>query len=153
MESVWYLATGQLLDLSEQELVSCAHSVDGSGYPQGCSGGNGATHSYAWVIANGGRDSTEHYGKYVSGKGRTPACDTSKSGVNIAAGPFDSFKVLPKNETQMAQWISKNGPLSIHIDASGWSSYKRGIMTKPHSTSLDHVVLILGYGSENGKDY
>merc|ERR1711939_143944 len=106
-----------------QELVSCAHSVDGSGYPKGCDGGSGATHSYAWVIANGGRDSTEHYGPYTSGRGGDGTCDESKLG-HIAAGPFDSFKVLPKNESQMAQWVSKNGPLSIHIDASGWSSYK-----------------------------
>lgn len=149
MEAVWYIATGQLVDLSEQELVSCARNADSSGYPKGCSGGSGATHSYQWVIDNGGLDTTADYGRYTAQDGK---CDKSKL-KNIAAGPFSSFKVLPKDEVQMAQWLSWKGPLSIHIDASGWNSYRSGIMTKKPSTNLDHVVLIVGYGSDQGKDY
>lgn len=146
MEAVWYISKGKLVDLSEQELVSCAHSVDNSSYPKGCSGGSGATHSYAWVISNGGLASTAEYGPYISGKdGKDHACDKSKL-PSIAAGPFTNFTVLPKDEAQMKAWVATKGPLSVHVNAGGWSAYKGGVMTQPHSTKLNHVVLVVGYG-------
>jgi hypothetical protein len=122
MEAVWFLHSGKLLDLSEQELVSCARAVNGSAYPKGCQGGSGATHSYSWVILNGGLDTTADYGNYTSGiAGQNGECHYRKLKDN-AAGPFSSYLVLPKNETAMAQWVSTKGPLSVHIDAKGWNS-------------------------------
>ena len=103
LEAVWFLKTGKLLDLSEQELVSCAHAVNGSDYPKGCQGGSGATHSYTWVILNGGLDTTNDYGNYTSGTtGRNGICHLRKLKHN-AAGPFASYRVLPKDETAMAK--------------------------------------------------
>ena len=102
MEAVWFLKTGKLLDLSEQELVSCAKAANGSEYPKGCQGGSGATHSYAWVILNGGLDSTLDYGNYTSGRtGKDGTCISGKM-KHMVAGPFSSYTVLDKNETTMA---------------------------------------------------
>ena len=138
MEAVWFLHSGKLLDLSEQELVSCAHAVNGSAYPKGCQGGSGATHSYTWVVLNGGLDTTADYGNYTSGtSGENGVCHFRKL-KDDAAGPFSSWLVLPKNETAMAQWVSTHGPLSVHIDAKGWNSCADPI--RRHSSSMQTCV-------------
>ena len=49
------------------------------------------------------------------------------------------------------------GPVSVSIDASqaSFSFYTSGIYDEPDcsSESLDHGVLVVGYGSEDGKDF
>lgn len=149
MEGQWFIKTGQLISLSEQELVSCAHTS--SGWPKGCDGGNGATHSYTWVIDNGGLDTEKDY-PYTSGSGGSGTCNTTKRDHNKVV-KFSSFKVLPKHEDQMLAWVLENGPISIHIDASDWHSYKGGIMTKCSYKNADHVVLVVGFGTEKDQDY
>jgi hypothetical protein len=55
----------------------------------------------------------------------------------------------------MAAWVAENGPLSVLIDAMTqlWWSYTGGIMTGCCNTEVDHAVLIVGFGEENGQKY
>lgn len=43
--------------------------------------------------------------------------------------------------------------LSVAVDASSWSYYSGGIYDGYCSTSLDHGVTLVGYGTENGQDF
>jgi len=53
--------------------------------------------------------------------------------------------------------VSTFGPISVTVDASKWSSYSSGIFDgcDPDHPSLDHGVLLVGYGYDEptGLDY
>jgi len=76
---------------------------------------------------------------------------------------FSSWVALPNDESAMAAYVAQHGPVSVGIDASGgivgvlfpWLQfYKRGIANPKHCTStINHGVVIVGYGEEEGKKY
>ncbi|KAB5557628.1 hypothetical protein DKX38_008537 [Salix brachista] len=67
---------------------------------------------------------------------------------------IDKYVDVPENEKQLLQAVAAQ-PVSVGICGSerAFQMYSKGIFTGPCSTSLDHAVLIVGYGSENGVDY
>ena len=66
IEGAHAIATGNLVSLSEQELVSCVHSN------YGCNGGL-MDPSFEWVMKNGGINTETGY-PYVSGTGNSKFC-------------------------------------------------------------------------------
>jgi C1A family cysteine protease len=138
--------TKSLVSLSEQELVSCSQSKGN----QGCNGGL-MDNAFKWVIEQGGITSESNY-PYTSGNGNTGKCDKTKE--SPVAAKFSGYKDVQSDEDQMATWISTNGPLSVAVDAAQhWQTYTGGILTTCKGTQLDHGVLAVGYGTDNGQDY
>ena len=45
------------------------------------------------------------------------------------------------------------GPVSAYVDAESWETYGGGILDKCHAGTLDHAVLVVGYGTQAGQDY
>jgi hypothetical protein len=66
MEGAHAIATGELVSLSEQELVSCSHRNFG------CHGGL-MDPAFKWVMKNGGINTEDGY-PYVSGDGHSKLC-------------------------------------------------------------------------------
>lgn len=146
MEGQHFLATQNLVSLSEEMLVQCSTKAGN----HGCNGGL-MDNAFKWVNQNGGIVAEETY-PYTSGSGTTGTCQTDKETPIVAK--FSSIKDIKSNEDQMAAFVGASGPLSIAVDASkGWQTYKSGIMTTCTGTKLDHGVLIVGYGSDSGQDY
>ncbi|KAE8712649.1 Cysteine proteinase RD21a [Hibiscus syriacus] len=146
MEGVNKFFTGSLVSLSEQELVDCDRA-----YNTGCEGGL-MDYAYKFVIDNHGIDTEEDY-PY---QGREKTCNKDKRKRRVVT--FDDYADVPmNNEKQLLQSVATQ-PVSVGICGSErafqlYSKVGQGIFTGPCSTSLDHAVLIVGYGSENGLDY
>ena len=83
----------------------------------------------------------------TSGDGKTGQCDTSKE-TPKAVQIFD-YHDLGANETYVAAYVAKYGPVVIGLDAtSAWQSYKGGVLTQSCAEAqLDHAVVIVGYGA------
>jgi len=142
IEGSVFLKTGKLVSLSEQDLVDC-DTTD-----SGCNGGL-MDQAMESVVKAGGLDSEDNYPYH----GFAGSCQFDKSAV---AGVISSYECLPQgDEAAMAQYISTKGPISIAINAGHMQFYLGGI-SDPWFCSpngLDHGVLIVGYGTENGKDF
>jgi cathepsin L len=145
-ESMWAISTGNLLNLSEQNLVDCVTTCSG------CSGGNAGL-AYHHVISK--QDSTfnseKDYG-YLAKNGPQCLFDPGKGLTTIT-----DFGQVNRNEEDLKQVVAIYGPVAIAIDAS-WKSfnlYKGGIYNekKCSSTRLDHEVLLAGYGSDGDNDF
>lgn len=143
VEGQWFLKKGQLISLSEQELVDC-DNLD-----QGCNGGL-PSNAYNEIVRLGGLVREEDY-PYTAQDG-TCKFDASKVVVTISGGVQ-----ISEDEGDMATWCAANGPISIGINANDMQFYNGGV-SQPSSWScskyqLDHGVLIVGYGTDNGTPF
>jgi len=141
VEGAYFLSTGKLISLSEQQLVDCSGSYGN----EGCGGGlmdNGLSY-----IKDKGICLEKDY-SYTASDGKCKKC---KSQTKI-----DSFvDVQPNNETALLHAVSLQ-PVSVAIEAdtSVFQYYSSGIMdSESCGTQLDHGVLVVGYGTKDGKDY
>jgi C1A family cysteine protease len=148
-ESVWAIAKGQLLDLSEEFLVDCATGV---GYfNMGCNGGQ--PDSALKYMINNGQCSEASY-PYTSGVTKTAgSCQKcSSAGVKFSS----CYDVTPKDQVALKSALSKQPVvIAIEADTKYFQSYSSGILTDgiKCGTTLDHAVEIVSYGTENGIDY
>merc|ERR1712084_294 len=137
------IASGNLVSLSEQQFVDC-DKVD-----SGCSGGlmdNGFNFAKSNALC------TEESYPYKA-KGGT--CAASSCTVGLAKGAVTGYKdVSADSESAMMSAVSQQ-PVSIAIEAdrSIFQLYKSGVLSGLCGANLDHGVLAVGYGTEDGKDY
>jgi len=67
---------------------------------------------------------------------------------------FSSWTFIDDNEDAMVAALNDKGPLSVALDATYWSFYSGGIYDSSCSSErMNHGVLLVGYGSENGTGY
>ncbi|KAL1309391.1 hypothetical protein AAHE18_17G174000 [Arachis hypogaea] len=143
IEGINKIVTGTLESLSEQELVDCDKK-----YNSGCEGGL-MDYAYQFVIDNHGIDTESDY-PFLA---HDAACNKNKMKRRVVT--IDGYTdVLPSNEKKLLEAVATQ-PVSVGIcgSARAFQLYSQGIFTGPCSTALDHAVLIVGYGSENGVDY
>jgi len=130
--------------LSEQELVDCSGSTGN----QGCNGGY-PDDAFGWVTSNGGLCTEDAY-PYTATDG-TCASANCNSAYTIAS----YTDVTQDSEDDLANALATQ-PISVLVDASqGWQTYSGGILDSSCgcSTNLDHAVLAVAYGTDNGEDY
>ncbi|XP_067138723.1 cathepsin L-like [Centruroides vittatus] len=138
--------TGQLVSLSEQNLIDC--TLNEGNY--GCSGGF-YDYAFEYVKNNGGIDTERSY-PYEA---KEDKCRFKRQNIGATCMGFVS---LPHGDEEiLKQAVATIGPISVEIDGSTWSFqlYKEGIYDDDNCSDehIDHAVLVVGYGTENGKDY
>jgi len=140
--------TGKLVSLSEQQLVDCVRANSG------CYGGF-PFKALEYVIKKGGIDTEASY-PYEQ---RLGPCrfDKFEDKNNIGAHVADAKKISKGDEQDLKKAVGMYGPVSIAIDASHYSFqlYQSGIYSEPYCNPyyMEHAVLAVGYGSEDGNDY
>jgi len=143
-EGAYFVAGGELVSLSEQDLVAC-DPVD-----QGCHGGL-MDNAFKWIKTNG--ICLEKDYPYTSGAGILPAiCRKTCTPAVTITGHTD---VPPKDEDSLKAAVSKQ-PVSVAVEAdkNAFQLYKSGVLDNAAcGTNLDHGILIVGYGTDGSKDY
>jgi len=149
MEGAHALSTGQLIALSEQNLIDCVMNGQYT-----CDTGGEMQDGFAWVIQNGGIESEDEY-PYCTCSGNQCAFDQSQ-----VVATFSNYQAVTSGDENALQSAAANQPgVSVAIDASNESFqlYSGGVYNEPNcsSTQLDHGVLVIGYGtdSDSGSDY
>lgn len=147
LESHHFIKTGQLVTLSEQNLIDCTRSYGN----QGCRGG-WMDSAFSYVQHNGGIDTEDSY-PY---RARDGVCRYNRR--NSGATATGHVDIPGGDEDKLKEAIGSIGPVSVGIDASNESfrHYSSGIYKedKCKTNYTDHGILAVGYGTDgNGNDY
>jgi len=138
--------TGKLVSLSEQQLVDCSGKFGNFG----CMGGL-MDNAFRYIKANGGIDTEASY-PYEARDGH---CRFKPADIGATVAGYTD--VPEGDEAALTQAIAAVGPISVAIDASHFSFqlYHTGVYYEKRcsSTRLDHGVLAVGYGTEDGQDF
>ncbi|KAH0453535.1 hypothetical protein IEQ34_017859 [Dendrobium chrysotoxum] len=141
-EGITKISTGNLISLSEQELVDC----DINGNDHGCNGGT-VDGAFDFIIKNGGITTEANY-PYVASNG---TCNKQKAASADAAATIKGYEDVPTNNEFALMQAVANQPVSVGIDAnsSDFKFYSGGVFTGQCGTNLDHGVAIVGYGTDS----
>jgi len=144
IEGAYFKKTGKLVSLSEQNLMDCSRAN------HGCNGGNPYM-ALLFTIQQGGIDTEESYPYEM----RQGLCRYDEN--NVGATISGAKRIIQGSEADLQNAIGEIGPVSVAIDAahSSFQLYNGGVYHEPYCSSyrLDHGVLAVGYGTENGQDY
>jgi len=137
---------GKYVLLSVQQIIDCSFSYGN----QGCNGGL-PDNAFQYVIANKGLDTWASY-PYTALTGN---CNFNPA--NVGSCNVKSYTDVTSGDENALVTAINLEPIATAIDAShtSFQLYSAGVYYEPDcsSTALDHGVLIIGYGTENGQDY
>lgn len=149
LEGAHFIATGELLSFSEEQLVACDTAVN-----QGCNGGD-QDEAYKYYEA-GNKAELESVYPYVSGYQQTKPCAYDAASAT-AVTVSDYTYVTPSTVSQMKAAVTQQ-PTAVAIQANMpcFQFYTAGVLDNTRcGTNLDHAVLAVGYGTDekSGLDY
>ena len=148
LEGAHFIATGSLESFSEEQFVQCDYGVTKN---LGC---NGGLMDKAFAYAESNAIQTEANYPYTSGSGRRGSCDSSKlEGASLKVTTYTDVTV---NSPEQLKAALDKQPVSVAIEADkmAFQMYHSGVLTGDKcGTNLDHGVLAVGYGTENGVEY
>jgi hypothetical protein len=149
LEGIYSIQTGKLISFSEQQLVDCDNFKHG-GKDHGCNGGL-MDNAFSWIHKNGGLCSEETY-PYISQSGDTQACQTTCA--LVPKSQIQSWvDVQPTDQALMTTIAQQPVSIAIEADQRDFQLYESGVFTGKCGTTLDHGVLVVGYGTENNNDF
>ncbi|KAJ9176282.1 hypothetical protein P3X46_011614 [Hevea brasiliensis] len=134
VEGINKIKTGELISLSEQELVDCNTVY------HGCDGGL-MEKAFKFIEKIGGLTTENNY-PYIAKDG---SCNSNK--MNAPMVTIDGYEMVPENNGNALMKAVANQPVAIVIDAGGkdLQFYSEGVFTGHCGTELNHGVTLVGY--------
>jgi cathepsin L len=142
LEGAHFRSTGQLVSLSEQQLVDCSSKYNN----EGCNGGL-MDNAFKYVKENGGIDTEESYPYHA----KQEKCKFNKNTIGATCSGY--VDVESGNEEALHEAVATIGPVSVAIDVTEerFMLYKDGIFVDSTCSNgeddLNHGVLVVGYGT------
>jgi len=144
IESQYFLKTGKMIHLSEQQLVDCDYTNSA------CAGGV-IHYTYNFIKLNGGLVARENY-PY---QGFRNYCRLNRNQIAVKVTGYQFAGT--QNEEIIKEMLYKKGPLAITMNARTLQYYQGGIINLPYAYcpyAPDHGVNLVGYGvSPSGLKY
>ncbi|KAL6206684.1 hypothetical protein ACLB2K_023931 [Fragaria x ananassa] len=144
VEGITKVRTGQLISLSEQQLVNCNKDM----YNNGCNGGS-MVDAFKYIQQNGGIAGEDNY-PYTA---RDGTCDNNKEKQHGAT--VTGFEQVPQGELNLLKAVSRQ-PVSVGISDEGqdFQHYQSGVFSGDCGLNLDHAVTAVGHGkTKEGTKY
>jgi len=145
IECGYAIKNGKLNSLSEQQLVDCA------GRSYGCAGCNGGqmTGGMQYAADNGGLCSESEY-SYTA---RDGTCKASSCGTKYDKNEGYT-RVTPYSSSSLEEATAESCvSIGIEADQTAFQHYSSGVLTGTCGTSIDHGVLVVGYGTSGSQQY
>jgi len=138
------ISTGSLVSLSEQQLVDCSYKEGNLG----CDGGD-MDSAFKYIHSEGGLCSESAY-PY---KGKDGTCESTSCGTKY--DDISSYTDVTVDSESALETAVVSGCVSVGIEAdqSAFQFYSSGVLTGNCGTSVDHGVLVVGYGTTGSQEY
>ena len=139
LEGAAAIKTGNLVSLSEQELVDCSTKIN-----NGCNGGL-MTFAFRYIIKNGGLCSEDNY-SYTATDGTCQSC-TPVIGTDI-----NNCKEVTSGDKNGLLYALSKQPIAVGIQADtfAFQHYSGGVFsdTDCYKGQIDHGVLLVAYTND-----
>ncbi|EGT32164.1 hypothetical protein CAEBREN_11106 [Caenorhabditis brenneri] len=145
VEAQHAIKKGQLVSLSEQEMVDC------DGRNNGCSGGY-RPYAMRFVKENG----LESEKEYPYSALKHDQCFLKQNDTRVF---IDDFRMLSTNEEDIANWVGTKGPVTFGMNVvKAMYSYRSGIFNPSSEDCAEksmgaHALTIVGYGGEGSSAF
>merc|ERR1711981_48156 len=153
LEGAHFVASGELLSFSEQQLVDCA--TIRYGYMNfGCNGGN---QMFAFNYYEKHFAEIESVYPYTSGAG-DDSTDCLYDDASVTSVDVSTYTKVHKNSPSQMKAALNLQPLAVSIEADKmvFQTYTSGVLDSTEcGTNIDHAVLAVGYGTDeaSGLEY
>ncbi|CAH0602844.1 unnamed protein product [Chrysodeixis includens] len=142
IESQYAIKNQRLVELSEQQIVDCDRNSNG------CQGGT-MSGAFSTIINQGGIELESSY-PYTGQQGQ---CRFQPGKAMVRLTGCKSYNL--SSQEKLKQLLLSVGPIAIAVRAGNFRPYHGGIMTDEYcgKGGINHAVLLVGYGTENGHPY
>jgi len=146
---IYVNSENDVVSFSEQQILDCGDRRSG----HGCNGGDMGG-SFNWIIQNDGLCTENDYAYFSGETGKSGQCKSSECTIVQESAPKETIYVQPNSDQAMMEALVKQ-PVSVAIQANerDFQLYSSGVLTGTCGDSLDHGVLLVGYGSTDSDDY